>query len=138
MTERDRTKLALLLPHVREQVEALIRQCEAQGVSLAVGNTLRTAAKQAQNVAAGRAMTSRSWHLLGRAADLYVRLPGGKLDVRATNRAAYELMHQEAKKLGFRVLGFKPFRNGTVDPYHVEWRDGMTWDQAAKAGQTPQ
>lgn len=136
MTASDHKKLAKLLPHVRERVEALIAACEARGVRLMVGNTARNAAKQLEHVKAGRAATVKSWHLLGRAADLYV-LHGKVADTKATDRASYAIMHEEARRLGFRVFGFRVLRKRDgrtfTDPYHVEWRDGMTWDEAARA-----
>lgn len=137
----EQRRLSRLLPSVRDKVIELRNGLRKLGIDIHVGSTSRTKKQQLENLKAGRSAIVRSWHRVNRAADIYVINPKtGKVDTDAERLDLYKIVHDEAKKLGFRVLGTgilrgrktekhpkgKPFR----DPFHVELREGLTWREA--------
>ena len=140
----EEKKLSGLLPHVRARVEDLLRAMAARGYRVLVGSTLRSDAEQAKIVASGNSATSNSWHLVGRAVDLYPYGPDGKPDMDGRHVELYRILHQESARLGFSNLAFnadgsirkiKTTKNGKQievwDAGHVEFREGLTWAKAA-------
>lgn len=136
----EETKLAGLLPHVRRKVEELLHRMNARGIRVLVGSTLRNPEEQAAILKSGNSSTSNSWHLLGRAVDLYPYGPDGKPDLDGRHVDRFRALHEESAKLGFRNLAFNPdgskryitTSKGKVwDGGHVEFTDSMTWAQAA-------
>ena len=135
-----------LLPEVREALDAAIAELAADGIRVHVGQTIRSSSDQLQLVAAGASGTTRSWHLLGRAADIYPYDPAtGRLDMAGSNDALYRRMHAAFTRQGFKNLAYNP--DGTRryitttkdgkkrkiwDGGHVEFTGGMTWAQAAE------
>lgn len=117
-------------------VLALRARLNEMGLDFFVGTTMRSDAEQREQEAAGRsANPTPYWHGSGRAVDLYmIDRRTGKPDEKARDRAAYEAMHREAERLGFRVLGFRELRTRSGktfrDPYHIELRDGFDPDAA--------
>ena len=130
LSDAERRRLNQLLPRAREAILNLRSKMAGHGLDFRVGTTMRSASEQAAQVAEGRSAASVSWHMSGRAADLYMIDPRtGAADVKAANRPAYELLHRTAQALGFRVLGFRVLQTSGgatfTDPYHVEWREGL-------------
>lgn len=141
-TQTEAQKLATLLPQVRAAFERLRSRLAAQGIKLLVGQTRRTADQQAAVVASGNSATNNSWHLLGRAIDVYVYGPDGKPDMDGKHVDLYRKLHAEAAKEGFRGLAFNAdgtkryitTNKGPVwDGGHIEFPEGMTFAAAAKA-----
>jgi hypothetical protein len=138
----EKSRLDMLQPHVRSRVEELIRRMAEKGIKLYVGSTKRTREKQAKIVSAGRSAAPVSWHLLGRAVDIYPVDPvTGKPDTSGKNINLFKTMMKEAEALGFRQLAFKPdgsklyimgAKGEFWDAGHIEYRDGMTIAQAAQ------
>lgn len=138
---RDPNKL---LPQVRDALAELRRRLDAKGVPTFVGETLRTADYQATKVADGKSATQNSWHLLGRAVDLYPVIAGTNApDLNGSDVERFRTMHDEASKLGFRGLAFNldgtkrylTTSSGKVwDAGHLEFPEGMTFAQAQAAG----
>ncbi len=128
-----------LLPQVRDALAELRRRLKAKGIDTMVGSTKRTPAQQEGVIADGASATTRSWHLLGRAVDLYPFGPDGKADLAGKYTDRFRTMHAEAKALGFRGLAFnadgsKRFittsKGQTWDGGHLEFPEGMTYAQA--------
>lgn len=136
-TVTEQKRLNGLIPSVRAKVETLRNILASKGIKTLVGSTLRTTSEQASAVASGNSSTSNSWHLLGRAIDLYPYRAGQSWD--KGDAIDYKVMHDEAVKLGGQGLAFNPdgskrFINtskGKIwDGGHIEFRDGMTFEQA--------
>jgi type II secretory pathway pseudopilin PulG len=139
-SKTEANRLAGLLPNVRAALERTRRDLDAQGIKTLVGETLRDAAMQADRVAGGKSATVNSWHLLGRAIDLYPYGPDGKADLAGKYIDRFRVMHQIATRHGFRGLAFNA--DGTQryittsagkiwDGGHIEFPEGMTFAQAA-------
>lgn len=140
-----------LLPEVRAKVEELQRSLRLKGIDTRVGSTLRVLSEQQALAHAGKSSTgSQSWHLLGRAVDLYPIDPAtGKADIHGHNTNLFWRMHQEAKRLGFRGIAFddkgnkryitttkikdgKPVQVKVWDGGHLEYRGNFSnWALAA-------
>ena len=129
-------RLKRLQPHIRARVIELQRRLLARGVRTFIGTTRRTTAKQAEAQAAERSATPRSWHLIGRAVDLYVIDPAtGQPDTKAKRLDLYRILWEEAKKLG-AIVFTKPIRlpsgKRVFDAAHVYWTDGLRWNEAVR------
>ena len=127
-------RLKRLQPHIRARVLELQRRLRARGVRTFIGTTRRTTTEQAEALATGRSTTPRSWHLIGRAVDLYVIDPAtGQPDTMAQRLDLYKILWEEAKRLG-AVVFTKPIRlksgKKLFDAAHVYWTDGLTWKAA--------
>lgn len=134
-TKGETLRLGRLQPRAKDLILALRARLNARGLDFFLGSTVRTAEEQAEKVAQGRSATKRSWHRPARAADLYMFDPKtGALDMKGRNKTIYGAMHDEAATLGFRVLGFKELQTASgktfSDPYHVELREGLSFDDA--------
>lgn len=133
---RDPNKL---LPHVRDALAELRRRLDAEGIRTFVGQTLRSI--EYQRTLVGKASdTLDSWHLLGRAVDLYPYNPDtGQPDLPGKRIDLFRRMHDVAKTLGFEGIAFnadgslRRLKSGAVDLGHLQFRDGMTFAQAARA-----
>lgn len=131
---QEDARLKRLQPHIRARVLELQRRLRARGVRTFVGTTRRTTAEQTEAQAADRSATPRSWHLIGRAVDLYVIDPTtGQPDTMARRLDLYKILWEEAKRLG-AVVFTKPIRlksgKKLFDAAHVYWTDGLTWKAA--------
>ncbi|HYE57324.1 MAG TPA: M15 family metallopeptidase [Rhodothermales bacterium] len=133
LSQRERQRLAQLLPRVRAHVEELIARLNAEGHRVVVVSTLRTPAEQATKLKQGRSATARSWHLCARAVDLACTDEKGiDWDCRRL-REGYEAMHRIARSMGFELFGFRTLRSKRgpfTDPFHLQWTDGLTWEKA--------
>lgn len=111
------------------------------GIDTYVGSVRRTPKQQAGNVAKGVSATQHSWHLLDRAVDLYPLLDDGKPDLNGKLwDTAFRRMHIVAAQFGWRGLAFNTdgtrryitTTKGKVwDGGHIEFPEGMTWEQAS-------
>ncbi len=139
----DEAKLDQLLPHIRPLAVQLIDTLTTQhGMTMAIGRTGTTPKQQAGLIAAGKSATIHSWHLLGRAIDLYPVVEGklaGEKD-----EGLYRLMHIEAYKLGWEGIAYaldgswnkryiKTVTGVIWDAPHLQIRDHLTWSQAKMA-----
>ena len=133
MTSGEVFRLTQLIPEARERVQQLLDAMAARGFDVYVGQTLRTQAQQAEAQARGTTSVhqDRSWHQLGRAADLRKRLPDGTVDESTHDEAFFRALFDEASKVGLRSLAFREdgsrllihTTHGDVwDAGHVEYR----------------
>lgn len=139
--KKEATNLSKLEPGARAALEALRRELAAAGLETFIGSTLRDNAEQAEILERGSSSTSRSWHLLGRAVDLYPIDPATKEpDLAGRNTELFRKMHEVAKRHGWRGLAFNAdgskryitTSKGKVwDGGHLEFPSGMTWAEAA-------
>lgn len=133
MTPGEVFRLARLTAETRERVLLLIEAMARRGLDVYVGQTLRTQAQQAE--AQTRGTTSvhqdRSWHQLGRAADLRKRNADGSADESTHDEEFFRALFDEAQKVGLRSLAFRDdgskllihTSHGEVwDAGHVEYR----------------
>lgn len=145
MTAAETARLGQLIPACRARVEEVIAAMGARGFGVYVGQTLRSDAQQHEAQARGTtsAHQSRSWHQLGRAADLRARHVDGTPDETTHNEPFFRALYEEAGKIGLRSLAYhlvdgkleKLLLNGkTWDAGHVEWRfPHATLDEAFAA-----
>jgi hypothetical protein len=107
LTSSEQDRIAALEPGTQAAVVQLVANLAARGVRVHVGQTLRTPAGEKAVIAAGRsAVTTHSWHEIGRAADIYPLLDDGSIDWDAENLDNYRALAEEAVALGFRSLAF--------------------------------
>jgi hypothetical protein len=145
----EEARMAQLLPQVRSALQALRARLDAEGIPTHVGSTRRDPDEQAAIVARGRSATKRSWHLLGRAVDLYPLDPAtGQPDTAGRHFALFRRMHELADTVGpmtgrwgwrglaFNADGSRRFittNKGKVwDGGHLEFPEGMTYEVASR------
>lgn len=132
MTDAENTRLNGLIPEARTGYIILADMCKARGLRLFLGSTLRTAQQQQEAKASGHSTQPISWHMIGRACDVYP-VAGIEPDMNGKHMDLFRVMHEEAKKIGWHGLAFnddgsKRYINtlkGKVwDGGHLEWRAG--------------
>lgn len=142
LTKSETQRMAQLLPHVNRALQSTINDLAGQGIRVLVGQTSRTQAQEQANITKGVSATTKSWHLLNRAADVYPIDPAtGDPDMNGHNVELFRTMHTIAAKYGFTNIAFNS--NGSKrmittskgkiwDGGHMQFTDGMTWDEASK------
>lgn len=134
MTAAETGRLALLIPECGRRVQQVIAAMGARGFAVYVGQTMRSQAEQAAAQARGTtsASQSRSWHQLGRAADLRKRNLDGSVDESTHDETFFKALFEEATAAGLRSLAYREdgsrllihTTHGDVwDAGHVEYRD---------------
>lgn len=122
--------LQALHPYFRDKVIMLIDRCKAQGIELAIVETYRTHAKQAEYYKMGNKFTrfkgGRSRHQYGLAVDV---VPMVKGQPQWKNKRLWKKMGRIGEKLGLRWGGRwkRPY-----DPAHFEWTGGVSTRRLAK------
>lgn len=115
-----------------------------------VGQTIRTATQEKELIESGKTSgtLTHSWHEVGRAIDLYPYNPDtNRPDMDGSRVDLFRIMHNEAANQGWRGIAFNPDGSKRLitnskgkkiwDGGHLEWREGLTWDEAfAKLGNT--
>jgi len=134
LTSSDETRLAQLQPDAEAAFRGLIAQLAADGLSVKVGQTLRTPAQEKAAIDSGHsAVKTHSWHEIGRAADLYPIDPDtGSADLDGVRLDLFAQMHTTAVGLGFRSIAFNADGSKHLitnsagkliwDGGHLEWR----------------
>jgi peptidoglycan L-alanyl-D-glutamate endopeptidase CwlK len=127
---KDRGELSMindldaLHPFFRDKIRALIAECKAKGINLAVVETYRTHAKQNEYRFMGRKYTNstggKSKHQYGLAVDLVPIVDSAAV---WDNIVLWRKIGVVGEKLGLRWGGRwkKPY-----DPGHFEWTGGLT------------
>lgn len=134
MTDGETFRLTQLTPETRERVQQTIDGMAAIGHDVYVGQTLRTQTEQTAAQARGTtsANQSRSWHQLGRAADLRKRNADGSVDESTHDEAFFRDLFDVATSVGLRSLAFREdgsrllihTTHGDVwDAGHIEFRE---------------
>lgn len=122
--------LQALHPYFRDKVIMLIDECKAQGIELAVVETYRTHAKQAEFYKMGKKYTrfkgGNSRHQYGLAVDV-VPIVKGKPQWK--NKRLWKKVGRIGEKLGLRWGG--RWKN-PYDPAHFEWVGGVSTKRLAK------
>lgn len=146
LTTSEADKRASLLPEVQPAFDRLRAAAAAAGIDFHLVSAIRTADEQADNLAKGASATSHSWHLLGRAVDLWVLDPEtGAWDSAGRREDLYRRLHLEiAAPLGWQTIAFNPdgsaryiqtSKGRTRDLAHLQYTSGLTWaDAAAQIG----
>ena len=134
LTPAEARRLAQLVPSAQAALHRLRAALARRGIQTFVGQTAQSFEDAAKMYATGRSATKKSWHRVNRAVDLYV-VVGGVPDLRAQHNDLYERMGAVARASGWRWLGTRLLKNATTgatftDPQHLEWREGLTWEQA--------
>jgi hypothetical protein len=141
-------KLAQLTAETRERVLLLIEAMARRGLDVYVGQTLRTQAQQAEAQARGvtSAHQDRSWHQLGRAADLRKRNADGSIDETTHDEGFFRALWEDARAVGLRSLAYhddgtklliKTTHGEVWDAGHVEWRGDFATLADAFAAEGP-
>lgn len=121
----EQRRLDGLLPEVRDALANLRQRLLTKGLRTFVGSTLRDDAQQLAVVESGHSSTSHSWHLVGRAVDLYPYDPlTDQPDLAGHNLELFRMMHAEASVLGFTGLAF----NADGSKRYITTNKGKTWD----------
>src|SRR6185312_14796533 len=109
VTDGETFRLTQLTPETRERVQQTIDGMAAIGHDVYVGQTLRTQTEQTAAQARGTtsANQSRSWHQLGRAADLRKRNADGSVDESTHDDAFFRDLFDVATSVGLRTLAFR-------------------------------
>lgn len=134
MTNGEIFRLTQLTAETRERVHQVLDAMATKGHDVYVGQTLRTQAQQAEAQARGTtpATQSRSWHQLGRAADLRKRNADGTVDESTHDEAFFRDLFDVAQAVGLRSLAFREdgskllihTTHGEVwDAGHIEYRE---------------
>lgn len=122
--------LESLHPYFRDQVIELIRLCKLRGIELAIVETYRTPAKQAQYRSMGRRYTrtvaGRSKHQYGMAIDL---VPIVNSVPQWRNVKLWRKIGPIGEQLGLRWGGRW---SRLYDPGHFEWTGGLVSNHLAK------
>jgi hypothetical protein len=122
--------LGALHPYFRDRVIELIRVCQQQGIALAIVESYRTPAKQAEYFAMGKKYTStpggKSRHQYGLAIDV----------VPVVDSVAVWNNHKLWKKIGIAGERLGLLWGGRwkvlYDPGHFEWSGGLTRHELEK------
>ncbi|HEX8038967.1 MAG TPA: M15 family metallopeptidase [Chryseosolibacter sp.] len=126
--------LRALHPYFRDKVTALIKVCKAAGIELAIVESYRTPAKQAEYYSMGRKYTNtpggKSKHQYGLAVDVVPIVDSVAV---WNNHRLWRKIGQAGERLGLRWGGRW---HVTYDPGHFEWGGGLT-RQALAAGNWP-
>lgn len=125
--------LKSLHPYFRDQIEELIRVCKAQGIELAIVESFRTHAKQAEYFGMGRKYTrskgGKSKHQYGLAVDVVPVVDGAAV---WENTYLWRKIGLTGERLGLRWGGRW---RAPYDPAHFEWTGGMTTTHLSRGGQ---
>lgn len=127
LTSSEESRLEELEYETQGQVRGLISDLSSQGIAVYVGSTLRSAAAEADAIASGRsAVTSVSWHQIGRAVDLYPIDPDtGSADYNGVRVDLFQAMVAAARARGFRSLAFE---DDGVTKHYITTSRGKVWD----------
>lgn len=125
--------LKSLHPFFRDKIVELIKRCEAQGIELAVVESFRTHAKQAEYFGMGRKYTrskgGKSKHQYGLAVDVVPIVDSVAV---WDNVALWKKIGVAGEKLGLRWGGRW---RAPYDPAHFEWTGGISTTQLASGVQ---
>jgi hypothetical protein len=128
------TDLNALHPYFRDRIKELIKVCKEQGIELAVVESYRTHAKQAEYFGMGRKYTrskgGKSKHQYGLATDVVPMIDSVAV---WDNHALWRKIGVLGEKLGLRWGGRW---RAPYDPAHFEWSGGINTYQLA-AGAHP-
>lgn len=126
--------LNALHPYFRDQVSELIRRCRSAGIRLAIVESYRTPAKQAEYFAMGRQYTNtgggKSRHQYGVAVDV---VPIVKSKAVWNNRQLWKKIGLIGEELGLRWGGRW---HVLYDPGHFEWSGDLSKEER-EAGLLP-
>ena len=143
--QSERARRAQLIPSAQLALDGLREELEQIGIETFIGSTLRTPEQQKALFDADKSPTStvNSWHILGRAVDLYPIGDDGQPDLAGkTWDTLFRSMHEMAPRWGFRGLAFNAdgsrryikTKTGAVwDGGHLEFPEGMTFSEAKAA-----
>lgn len=113
-----------LHPYFRDKIVELIHQCKKQGIELAIVESFRTHAKQAEYFGMGRKYTrsksGKSKHQYGLAVDVVPVVNSAAI---WDNTALWKKVGVTGEKLGLRWGGRW---RAPYDPAHFEWAGGVT------------
>lgn len=141
LTHSESSRMALLLPQVQRALQDTINDLASQGIKVFVGQTKRSESQEKANLASGASGTMHSWHLLGRAADVYPIDPKtDQPDLQGRNFETFKTMHQTAAKYGFTNISFygdwtkrliTTSKGKIWDGGHMQFTEGKTWADAS-------
>lgn len=119
-----------LHPYFRDRITELVEVCKKQGIELAVVESYRTHAKQAEYFGMGRKYTrskgGNSKHQYGLAVDVVPIVDGNAV---WEDHALWRKIGVNGERLGLRWGGRW---RAPYDPAHFEWSGGITTTQLAK------
>jgi hypothetical protein len=142
----EEARAAQLIPTAQLALERTRAELEQDwGIRTYVGSTRRNPDEQAKIVAKGNSATQKSWHLLGRAVDLYPYDPDtGKPDLAGKHVDLFRTMQEVGAGYGWTNIAFNPdgskrlittTKNGKQvkvwDGGHMQFTEGMTFAQAS-------
>ncbi len=139
LTTSEEHRLSQLEPETQAKARELMGRCHAKGLTLYVGQTLRTSAEEKAAVDSGHSgVKTNSWHESGRAIDFRVIDPDTlSPDLAGRREDLYLEMQREAVAMGFEQYAFDTttwekhyITNASGkkiwDAGHVHWRGGYS------------
>lgn len=137
LTTSDTTRIAEMTPDSQDALNQLISDLNDAGITVKVGQTLRTTAQEAAVIQQGKSsIKTHSWHEAGRAVDLYPLLPNGQPDLDGTQIDVFQQMHAIAQSEGWTSLAFNndgskhlltnAYGKQYWDGGHLEWHGPYT------------
>jgi hypothetical protein len=129
LTTSETERMDQLEPETQSKLRDLIFALSAAGIRVRVGQTLRTAAQEKANIAAGLSSADlvHSWHELGRAVDLYPYDPDtGEPDMKGKRVDLFQQMHSIAKAQGWRGIAFQA--DGVTKRLIKNSKGKLIWD----------
>jgi hypothetical protein len=133
LTTTEEHRLSQLEPETQAQVRALLQQLQNQGITVQVGQTLRSPAQEKAAIESGHsAVKTHSWHESGRAVDLYPIDPDTlQPDMAGKRDDLFVMMQQAAVSMGFHQIAYDDNWNRHYitnaqgkkiwDGGHIEW-----------------
>lgn len=127
ITSTEEGRLEELEPDTQSLVRQLLNQMADQGIHVLVGSTGRTMAQEKADVSNGKSSKGQtySWHMIGRAVDLYPINPDtGKPDYNGVRDDLFQTMASLATSLGLRSLAY----NNDGTRRYLNTVKGKVWD----------
>lgn len=137
LTSSEESRLSQLEPETEQKVRELLQQLQNQGITVHVGQTLRSPAQEKAAIDSGHSgVKSHSWHESGRAVDLYPIDPDTlQPDLNGKRDDLFMAMQQAAVAMGFHQIAYDANWNRKYitnaqgkkiwDGGHVEWQGGF-------------
>jgi hypothetical protein len=134
LTTTEETRLSQLEPETQAMVRQLLQQLQNEGLTVYVGQTLRSPAQEKAAIDSGHSgVKTHSWHESGRAVDLYPIDPDTlSPDMNGRRDDLFIQMQQAAVALGFHQIAYDGFWQRKYitnaqgkkiwDGGHMEWQ----------------
>lgn len=111
LTELSQKRLSTVVPELQEIMRQSIAIAEEKGMTVQITEGVRTLAQQREYVAQGKSKTMNSYHLSGKAVDVFVN----KAWIFSDYKAFADIVKNVAKSLDYKITwggDWKTFKDG--------------------------